>query len=98
MGRNRLILVFKRPLKPLNFLGLIACFIGVTIVLSKGNISELLVNPVGIGELALLTSALSWAMYRLMQAVTVTSCRSIEYTDLTFHTNGRPENQRFLNL
>ena len=43
----------------INIIGLLLCSLGVSIVLSRGDLSKLLTHGVGIGELALLGCALS---------------------------------------
>ncbi len=47
-------------------LGVVLAFIGVTIVLSRGNFAELLRGSVGAGELLMFGGALSWAAYTLL--------------------------------
>ena len=57
---------FRQKIRPGQLLGLILCIVGVSIVLSKGDIATLLTADVGSGELALLGCALSWAAYTLL--------------------------------
>ncbi len=57
---------FRQSIRPLQILGLLSCTIGVTIVLSRGDIAALFAADIGIGELALLGSALAWAAYTLL--------------------------------
>jgi drug/metabolite transporter (DMT)-like permease len=57
---------FAQRFRPINIAGLLLCAFGVCIVLSRGHLSQLLVHGVGLGELALLGCALSWATYTLL--------------------------------
>lgn len=57
---------FNQRFHPLNLLGLLLCSFGVAVVLSKGQLSDLFAIGIGIGELALLGCALSWAAYTLL--------------------------------
>jgi len=57
---------FGQRFRLINIIGLLFCVLGVSIVLSKGNLPELFSNGIGIGELALLGCALSWSTYTLL--------------------------------
>ena len=57
---------FKQRFHPLNIAGLLLCITGVTVVLSKGHLTQLFSSGVGAGELALLGCALAWASYTLL--------------------------------
>ncbi|MDH3354307.1 MAG: DMT family transporter, partial [Chromatiales bacterium] len=60
------VLFFNQRLNLSNLSGLLFCLIGVSVVLSKGHPSDLLLSGIGSGELALLTCAISWAAYTLL--------------------------------
>ncbi|MDJ0832168.1 MAG: DMT family transporter [Gammaproteobacteria bacterium] len=57
---------FRQAIRPWQILGLVLCIIGVSIVLSRGDVASLLSAQIGSGELALLGSALCWAAYTLL--------------------------------
>ena len=57
---------FRQAIRPAQLLGLMLCIIGVSIVLSRGDLASLLTADIGSGELALLGCALSWAAYTLL--------------------------------
>lgn len=59
-------LFYRQRFLPVNLLGLLLCPLGVAVVLSRGELSDLFVQGVGRGELALLGCALSWAAYTLI--------------------------------
>ena len=59
-------LFFRQRFLPVNLLGLLLCPLGVAVVLSRGQLSDLVVQGVGRGELALLGCALAWAAYTLI--------------------------------
>ena len=47
-------------------IGFVLCVIGASLIISKGNYAELLEKGIGLGELAFLGSAFSWAAYTLI--------------------------------
>ncbi len=59
-------LFFGHRFHLINISGLILCILGVSIVLSKGQLITLFSSSVGMGELALLGGAISWAVYTLI--------------------------------
>ena len=59
-------LFFNQRLNLINLSGLLLCLVGVAVVLSKGQLLDLLSAGVGVGEWALLGCALSWAVYTLL--------------------------------
>ena len=60
------VIFFRQRYRLINVLGLMLCMLGVTIVLSKGQMSDLFSTGIGLGEIALLACAMSWASYSLL--------------------------------
>ena len=60
------VIFFRQRYHFINIFGLLLCVIGVTIVLSKGHISDLFSTGIGLGEIALIGCGMSWASYTLL--------------------------------
>ena len=59
-------ILFKEKFKLINILGFILCIVGVSLIISRGDYATLLKEGVGLGELAFIGSAFSWAAYTLI--------------------------------
>ena len=59
-------LLFKERFTAIRVLGFILCMIGAGLIITRGDLSSLLREGVGIGELAFIGCAISWATYTLI--------------------------------
>ncbi len=57
---------FNQFIRSVHAIGLLLSSIGVTLVLSRGDLAHLFSTNIGAGEFALLGSSLSWAVYTLL--------------------------------
>lgn len=71
-------LFFAQRFRLVNIIGLVLCCVGVSIVLSRGDLSQLLAEGLGKGELALLGCALSWATYTLLGKILMGSKSALD--------------------
>ncbi|WP_299873304.1 DMT family transporter [uncultured Cocleimonas sp.] len=60
------IFLFKEKLTPVRLIGLVLCVFGAFLIISKGDFSILFNKGIGIGELAFIGCAFSWAIYTLI--------------------------------
>ncbi len=58
--------IFKEKFTLVRVAGFILCLVGATLIISRGDISGLLNDGVGIGELAFIGCAIVWATYTLI--------------------------------
>ena len=58
--------LFKEKFTFVRFFGFILCIIGAGLIITKGDISSLLKDGIGLGELSFMGCALSWAAYTLI--------------------------------
>ena len=59
-------ILFKERFNLINILGFFLCISGVILIISRGNFTELFQKGIGLGELAFIGCAFSWATYTLI--------------------------------
>ena len=59
-------LLFKERFTLIRILGFVLCLIGASLIISRGDLSRLFSDGVGLGELAFIGCAFSWAAYTLI--------------------------------
>lgn len=57
---------FKEKLNPIKIIGIILSVIGAVIVISKGNLNEIVNGGIGLGEIFIFACVFSWAAYSLI--------------------------------
>lgn len=67
------VLFFKERLSLLKFAGIIISVFGAIIVISRGNLAEILTGNLGMGELYIFCCVLSWAAYSLIGKAIMTT-------------------------
>ncbi|MEB8430958.1 DMT family transporter [Cocleimonas sp. KMM 6892] len=60
------IVLFKERLTPVRLLGLVLCVFGAFLIISKGDLGILFDKGIGLGEIAFIGCAFSWAIYTLI--------------------------------
>lgn len=60
------IVLFKEKLTPIRLIGLVLCVFGAFLIISRGDFSVLFAKGIGLGEMAFIGCAISWATYTLI--------------------------------
>lgn len=58
--------LFKERFTPVRIIGFILCVMGAILIITRGDINQLVSDGIGIGELAFIGCAFSWATYTLI--------------------------------
>jgi len=59
-------LIFKERFTLIRIIGFVLCIIGAILIISRGDFASLLTDGIGLGELAFIGCAFSWAAYTLI--------------------------------